>query len=111
MPATCPSPRRKAGAAFRPCLLYTSLGEPSTAAYGREELVAEFSAALVGLGLGVSSGIRAENVAYLKAWLRELREKPVFIFSVLSDVQQVVRFFEEELCMRLFDTAPAENGA
>ena len=87
------------------------LGEPSTAAYGREELVAEFSAALVGLGLGVSSGIRAENVAYLKAWLRELREKPVFIFSVLSDVQQVVRFFEEELCMRLFDTAPAENGA
>ena len=69
------------------------------------------SAALVGLGLGVSSGIRAENVAYLKAWLRELREKPVFIFSVLSDVQQVVRFFEEELCMRLFDTAPAENGA
>jgi len=75
------------------------------------ELVAEFSAALVGLGLGVSSGIRAENVAYLKAWLRELREKPVFIFSVLSDVQQVVRFFEEELCMRLFDTAPAENGA
>ena len=87
------------------------LGEPSTAAYGREELVAEFSAALVGLGLGVSSGIRAENVAYLKAWLRELREKPVFIFSVLSDVQQVVRFFEEELCMRLFDTAPAENEA
>ena len=46
------------------------LGEPSTAAYGREELVAEFSAALVGLGLGVSSGIRAENVAYLKDWLR-----------------------------------------
>ena len=86
------------------------LGEPSTAAYGREELVAEFSAALVGLGLGVSSGIRAENVAYLKAWLRELREKPVFIFSVLSDVQQVVRFFEEELCMRFFDTAPAENA-
>ena len=42
------------------------LGEPSTAAYGREELVAEFSAALVGLGLGVSSGIRAENVAYLE---------------------------------------------
>ena len=79
--------------------------------YIREELVAEFSAALVGLGLGVSSGIRAENVAYLKAWLRELREKPAFIFSVLSDVQQVVRFFEEELCMRLFDTAPAENGA
>ena len=86
------------------------LGEPSAAAYGREELVAEFSAALVGLGLGVSSGIRAENVAYLKDWLRELREKPAFIFSVLSDVQQVVRFFEEELCMRLFDTAPAENG-
>ena len=83
----------------------------STMLHGREELVAEFSAALVGLGLGVSSGIRAENVAYLKAWLRELREKPVFIFSVLSDVQQVVRFFEEELCMRLFDTAPAENGA
>ena len=69
------------------------------------------TAARIGLGLGVSSGIRAENVAYLKAWLRELREKPVFIFSVLSDVQQVVRFFEEELCMRLFDTAPAENGA
>ena len=92
------------------------LNRPFGACYGdadyiREELVAELTAALVGLGLGVSSGIRAENVAYLKAWLRELREKPAFIFSVLSDVQQVVRFFEEELCMRLFDTAPAENGA
>ena len=79
----------------------------SRQAYGREELVAEFSAALAGCGLGISSGIRSENVAYLKGWLEKIRAEPAFIFSVLSDVRQVVRFIGERLDAQLFgDTQP-----
>ena len=78
----------------------------SRQAYGREELVAEFSAALVGCGLGISSGIRSENVAYLKEWLEEIRKEPTFIFSVLADARQVVRFIGERLDAQLFIETP-----
>ena len=56
---------------------------------------------------GISSGIRSENVAYLKGWLEKIRAEPAFIFSVLSDVRQVVRFIGERLDAQLFgDTQP-----
>lgn len=74
----------------------------SRLAYGREELVAEFSAALVGYGLGVSGGIRAENVSYLKDWLDSIRKEPNFVFSVLNDALQIVRFVEKHFGFDLF---------
>lgn len=60
--------------------------------YGREELVAELSAAVTGLYLGISSTIREENVTYLKAWIESIREEPKFLLSVLSDVSKVAKF-------------------
>ena len=74
----------------------------SRQAYGREGLVAEFLIALADCSLGISSGIRSENVAYLKGWLEKIRAEPAFIFSVLSDVRQVVRFIGEHLDAQLF---------
>lgn len=83
----------------------------SSQAYGREELVAEFSAALAGCGLGISSSIRSENVAYMKGWLEIIRQEPAFIFSVLSDVCQVVRFIGEHLDIQLFSDTQSDNMA
>lgn len=56
--------------------------------YGREELVAELSAAITSSAMGISSTIREENVQYLKGWLQNIREKPDFLFSVLSDANK-----------------------
>lgn len=86
-----------------------SFGSLSSHAYGREELVAEFSAALAGFGLGISSGIRSENVAYLKEWLEEIRKEPAFIFSVLADARQAVRFIGERLDTQLFIETPPSD--
>jgi len=74
-----------------------------TAAYGREELVAEFSAALMGVVLGISAGIREENAAYLKGWIKSIKEEPKFLLSVLSDSMKAVKFIASELKVNLFE--------
>ena len=79
--------------------------------YGREELVAEFSAALAGYGLGVFSSLREENAAYLKGWLEQIREDPKFLFSVLTDVQNAVRYIGRQLGVPLLCDAPKEDSA
>ena len=79
--------------------------------YGREELVAEFSAALAGYGLGVSSCLQEENAAYLKGWLEQIREEPKFLFSVLTDVQHVVRYIGRQLDVQLLGDAPKSESA
>lgn len=83
------------------------MAEPSNAPHK----VAELTAALVGCGLRISSGIRSDNVAYLKGWLEKIRAEPAFIFSVLNDVRQVVRFFGERLGMQLFSDMHADEIA
>ena len=63
------------------------------------------------LRLRISSGIRSDNVAYLKGWLEKIRAEPAFIFLVLNDVRQVVRFFGERLGMQLFSDMHADEIA
>lgn len=59
-------------------------GTMGTAAYAREELVAELGAYLVCNRLEISSS--AENhAAYLGSWAKVLREGPKVLFKVLSD--------------------------
>lgn len=65
--------------------------------YGKEELVAELSAALAGLYLGISSTIREENAAYLKSWCKSIREEPRFLFNVLTDSVRAVKFIAEKV--------------
>ena len=56
--------------------------------YGREELVAETTAALTMQRYGIQSGIQEDNVAYLQSWLGAIKEEPAFIKSVLTDVKK-----------------------
>lgn len=43
--------------------------------YGKEELTAEFAAALAGMFFGIAEHIRTENAAYLKSWILLLSAK------------------------------------
>lgn len=56
--------------------------------YGKEELVAELTAAMVGNTMGFDRRIQNNNVAYVDGWLHTLREEPKFIVSVMTDVNK-----------------------
>lgn len=58
------------------------------AKYAKEELVAEMTAALNCVAIGVVSTIREENAQYLKSWLDTLKEEPNFLLSLLSDISK-----------------------
>lgn len=69
--------------------------------YGREELVAELTAAFTALYLGISMTVREENVAYLKEWCEQIKEEPKFLFSVLSDAKKATNFIADKLNVSL----------
>lgn len=56
--------------------------------YAREELVAELTAALVSLHFGMQKHICEDSAAYIKSWLKSLKENPSFIKTVLADVKK-----------------------
>lgn len=60
-------------------------------AYAREELVGELTSALCGAILGLSVTPRADNAAYLKSWLAQLKEEPTYLFDILVDVNKAAR--------------------
>ena len=70
---------------------------PGDEKYAREELVAEFTAALCGATLGFATAPRDENAAYLKHWLGALRQEPVYLFDILVDVNRAARMIFEHL--------------
>lgn len=65
--------------------------------YGREELVAELTAALMCRELGLSSSIREESAAYLKGWIEIIKKEPKFLFSVLSDVNKAANMIDNNI--------------
>lgn len=56
-------------------------------AYAREELVAELTAALTAQYYGMSKHIKDDSAAYLKSWLKSLKEDASFIKTILLDVK------------------------
>lgn len=56
--------------------------------YGREELVAEFSAAVLSSQYGLTKTIKPDSVSYLKGWIEEIHQEPTFLKTVLSDVKK-----------------------
>lgn len=56
--------------------------------YAREELVAELGAALTAHRYGFDAHIKEESAAYLKSWLKSLKEEPSFIKTTLFDVKR-----------------------
>ncbi|MBQ0073527.1 MAG: DUF1738 domain-containing protein [Prevotella sp.] len=63
-------------------------GKWGDAAYGREELIAELTAALVAQNYGMDKYIKEDSAAYLKSWLKSLKEDPSYIKTVLLDVKR-----------------------
>lgn len=63
-------------------------GFKETKKYAREELVAELSAAMVGLSLGFDKKILQNNGNYLKSWLGALRNDPKEITNAMKDVSK-----------------------
>lgn len=74
--------------------LENSFGDAS---YGREELVAEMTSAMVAAQLGIIKGIEEDNVAYLKGWLKNIKEKPEFIRTIMSDVNKASAMIQEKV--------------
>ena len=68
--------------------LFNFFGTP---AYAREELVAELTAALSGIFLGVSATLQDHNAAYLKSWLGGLKQQPEYLFQTLEDVTKAAK--------------------
>lgn len=66
----------------------TAFGSPE---YAKEELVAELTSAMVGNALGFDRRISDNNAAYLKSWIKVLKEEPKFIVSVMADVNKASR--------------------
>jgi antirestriction protein ArdC len=64
-------------------------GRFGDAAYAREELVAEISAALTGMQLGFSTTIENHNAQYLKNWESALKDEDkkskTFLYEVVKD--------------------------
>ena len=67
------------------------------AAYGREELVAEMTSAMMASQLGIIKGIEPDNVAYLKGWLKNIKEQPEFLRTVMSDVNKASAMIQEKV--------------
>ena len=69
----------------------------ASAAYSREELVAELTAALVASQHGMEKGLKSDSAAYLKSWLDQLHESPEFIKTVLNDVKKSSSFINQRI--------------
>lgn len=65
--------------------------------YAKEELVAEFTSALIGNAMGFDSRIRENNIAYLQNWIGSLKKDPKFLKSVMSDVNKSSKMVLEHI--------------
>ncbi|MBP3756282.1 MAG: DUF1738 domain-containing protein [Prevotella sp.] len=83
-----------------------SFGSPE---YAREELVAELGAALTAHRYGFGSHIKEESAAYLKSWLKSLKEEPAFIKTTLLDVKRATYMLTQ--CLDVLGAEVAEIEA
>ena len=67
-------------------------GRFGTEQYAFEELVAELSAAFTGALLGIGSVVRDDHAAYVKNWLRVLRNDKKAIFTAGSHAQKATDY-------------------
>lgn len=84
----------------------TTFGSPE---YAREELVAELGAALTAHRYGFGSHIKEESAAYLKSWLKSLKEEPAFIRTTLMDVKRATYMLTQ--CLDALGAGVADGEA
>lgn len=65
--------------------------------YGHEELIAELSAGLTGLMIGVEQTPQKNNLAYLKSWLENIKQQPNYIFNCLTDAKNISKYMCENM--------------
>jgi len=65
--------------------------------YGREELVAELSAAIISYRLGFTKGLKDESASYLKAWLTNIQKDSSFLRTTLDDVRRASTFIGQRI--------------
>ncbi|MBT9871109.1 ArdC family protein, partial [Phocaeicola vulgatus] len=82
-----------------------------TCGYAREEIIAEFTAAVTGRDLGIAVTPRKENAQYLKSWLANLKEDPGYVMSVLREAGKASAMIEESVEKQhtLADTSAREE--
>ena len=76
--------------------------------YGHEELVAELSAGLTGLAMGIEQKPQANNIAYLKCWIDNMKQDPHYIFNCLTDSKNISRFMCNKLGVDLSQSISQE---
>ena len=54
--------------------------------YGYEECIVEMTAAVVGKTLGFDKRIYANNTEYVRDWIRNIRQKPSVVLTMLGDI-------------------------
>lgn len=69
--------------------------------YAHEEVVAELTAAFTGFQLGVFAEPNKDSAAYLNGWIRMLKKKPEYVFSVLDDVVKASNYITEHLASQV----------
>lgn len=65
--------------------------------YAQEELVAELTSAMICQSIGINSTIQEENAAYLKGWLKCIKQTPNFLLNILCDVNKASRMIITEV--------------
>jgi len=68
-----------------------------SAEYAKEELVAEMTSALVCQYYGIEKHVKDDSAAYLKSWLKSLKEDADFIKSILLDVKKASAMITKRL--------------
>ncbi len=68
---------------------------PSGAAHAAEELVAEIGLVLLCLDPRIAPNIPQNNVAYVAAWLKDMKKDPPWIFKVMSQAGRAVDWLKQ----------------
>lgn len=65
--------------------------------YAEEELVAEFSAALVCQYYGMEKNMKEDSCNYIKTWLNKKKEKPSHLLTTLNQASKVFSFTTQRI--------------
>jgi antirestriction protein ArdC len=71
--------------------------------YAFEELVAEFGAAMLASYCGVDTSLESgQNAAYIKSWMKNIKEDPTICYKAASKAQAAVDFILKEAGFNVF---------
>ena len=65
--------------------------------YAHEELIAEMTAAMTASQLGITKEIKEDSIAYLKSWLKSMKEQPDYIRTIMGDVNKACAMIQEKV--------------